>query len=110
MIALWRALYFASVAGEHGRCEPVGGHLGRSAPEARPRLPVEVGFLSATPGAQSAQLPGTLNSEGTMLTHTQKVELARQRFGQPFVHERGSKWQPNQVPYLTRWLKSKGRD
>lgn len=45
-----------------------------------------------------------------MLTHTQKVELARQRFGQPFVHERGSKWQPNQVPYLTRWLKSKGRD
>lgn len=65
-----------------------------------------MGFQGAAPGAQSAQLPGTKFQEGVVLTHTQKIEVARTRFGQPFSHEPGSKWRPNQVPYLTRWLQN----
>ncbi len=108
MTALKRALFIATAAGEHGRCEPEGGHHERSAREML--LPAEVGFPSATPGAKSAQSPGTPPiQEKVMLTHKQKIDIARERFGQPFVHEPGSKWKPNSAPFLTRWLQSRGK-
>lgn len=32
------------------------------------------------------------------------VSRARERFGQPFVHEAGSTWHPRATPLLTEWL------
>jgi hypothetical protein len=40
----------------------------------------------------------------------EKVLMARQRHGKPFAFESGAAWKPRQVPLLTEWLQSRGRD
>jgi hypothetical protein len=39
-----------------------------------------------------------------------KLQLARERHGKPFAFETGATWKPRQVPLLTEWLQSRGRD
>lgn len=40
----------------------------------------------------------------------ERVQQARERFGQPFAHEPGSVWQPRRVPVLTEWMQKRGND
>jgi len=40
----------------------------------------------------------------------EKVLMARERHGKPFAYEAGSNWKPRQVPLLTEWLQSRGRE
>ena len=40
----------------------------------------------------------------------EKLHTARQRHGKPFAFESGSNWKPRQVPLLTEWLQSRGRE
>ena len=40
----------------------------------------------------------------------EKVLMARERHGKPFAYETGSGWKPRQVPLLTEWLQSRGRE
>lgn len=37
----------------------------------------------------------------------EKVAAARQKFGRPFVHEKGTDWKPNSTPFLTRYFQQK---
>ncbi len=38
------------------------------------------------------------------------VLKARERHGKPFSWEQGSYWKPHDVPVLTKWLQSRGRE
>ena len=40
----------------------------------------------------------------------EKVCQAKVKHGKPFAYEAGSNWKPRQVPLLTEWLQSRGRD
>ena len=42
------------------------------------------------------------------LRHMQKLEEARKRFGQPFVHEPGATWKPRATPVLIEWMQKGG--
>lgn len=37
-----------------------------------------------------------------------KLDDARKKFGQPFVHEPGSRWKPDNTPFLTKWMQRGG--
>lgn len=37
------------------------------------------------------------------------VQAAREKFGQPFAHQKGSTWKPRETPFLLEWLTKKGR-
>ena len=95
----------ASISTEPGRCELVMA-VDRGAVVFALAWPRRRASTSTTPGVQSAQLPGTYFEGDSMLTDQlqQKLQAARERFGRPFVQERGSPWKPQPVPFLTRWL------
>lgn len=40
----------------------------------------------------------------------ERVQQARERFGQPFAHEPGATWTPRKVPVLTEWMQRRGHD
>jgi len=42
------------------------------------------------------------------LRHMQKLEEARRKFGQPFVHEPGATWKPRATPVLLEWMQNGG--
>ena len=39
-----------------------------------------------------------------------RLQQARERFGQPFAHEPGATWQPRKVPVLTEWMQKRGKE
>jgi len=57
----------------------------------------------------SERLTVIANRPVTQKSAPSKVDIARQRFGQPFVHEPGSRWKPQAEPFLTRWLRERGK-
>lgn len=40
----------------------------------------------------------------------ERVQQARERFGQPFAHEPGATWQPRKVPVLTEWMQKRPQE